>query len=731
MVRGLNPFVARWGQLLSLLALSYFPPCGQLPPEKFSGPRFVCNCGRGRGFPAGPLSPGLLPAAVFVGNSPRVAADRRLPGRLTGATVPRSGTLPAGCRRSSPGWSSTGATCRGPSPRPCRPWCRSSPGWSIDRASCRGPSPAAFPCLSRGRAADRRRAGHRPGKLSRAFPAAVPRVVSIVAGLVIDRATVPTCRRAADRRRAGHRPGKLSRAFPRGRAARGADRRRAGHRPGQPFPRADVPTCRPCRRSSPGWSIDRGNAFPAAVPPVVPIVAGLVIGRASCRGPSRAGPCRPWCRSSPGWSSTGQAVGAFPAAVPPWCRSSPAWSSTGQRFPRAAVPTIVAGLVIDRASCRGLSPRPCRPRCRSSPGWSSTGATVPACRRADVPPVPPIVAGLVNRPGQRLPRGRAARGVDRRRAGHRPGNGSHVPPVVSIVAGRSSTWQAVGAFPRGRAARGADRRRAGHRPGQRSPRADVPPIVAGPVNRPGKLSRAFPRGRAARGADRRRAGHRPGRVSRAFPAAVPPVVPIVAGPVNRPGKLSRAFPRGRAARGVDPRRAGHRPGSVAHVPPVPPIVAGPVNRPGKLSRAFPAAVPPVVSIVAGLVIDRATVPTCCPCRRSSPGRSIDRASCRGLSPAAVSPVVPIVAGLVIDRGNGPRVPPIVAGLVNVGGAYRWGGKGGGRRPSGAGGAGAAGRAGSVASSSSAIRLSKSGCWAVGILTEVAPVSRRNSGSVAR
>ena len=204
-------------------------------PGKFSGPRvFFAIADNGRA----------------VGEFPRGRAR---------------GEFPTACRRSSPGWSSTGQAVEGLPPRPCCPWS----GWSI--------------------------AGQ----------------------LVIDRARYTSrgrpCRRSS--------PGWSS----------------TGQRVEGLPPRP----CRPWCRSSPGWSIDRATVPVRTLPAAVrPIVAGLVIDLATCRGPSPR-PCRPWCRS------TGQA---------------------GQRFPRAAVPPIVAGLVIDRATCRGPTPRPCRPCCRSSPG---------------------------------------------------------------------------------------------------------------------------------------------------------------------------------------------------------------------------------------------------------------------------------------------------------------------------------------------------------------------------
>ena len=213
------------------------------------------------------------------------------------------------CRRSSPAVASVPPTTAGASvgkvvmyvvacrvPHQCRPCWVSSGKLIIDLAAYYGPT---APRAARGgvlsivagqgpgcrgvgwssawwRAVDRRRAGHRPGNVSRAFPAAVPPVVSI------DRATVP-------------------------RAARGG---------------------------------------------VLSIVAGLVIDRATCRGPSPR-PCRPWCRS------------------------------TGQRSPRAArggVLSIVAG---QGPGCRGV-------------GWLSTGprATAPRGQRVTVPPVVPMAADL-------------------------------------------------------------------------------------------------------------------------------------------------------------------------------------------------------------------------------------------------------------------------------------------------------------------------------------------------
>ena len=214
----------------------------------------------------------------------------------------------------------------------------------------------------------------------------VPPVLSIVAGPVIDRGPLPRCPRVArivDRPRASwSSTGQRS-----PRAARAVDRRRAGHRlsngsyvppvppivAGLVIDRATVPTCRPCCRSSPGWSstgqrsphaaraVDRRRAGHRPgngphVSPAVPIVAGLVIDRATCRGPSPR-PCRPWRRSSPAPVIDRETVAALPACRP-CCRSSPAWSSTGDPCHAAHVSpvlSIVAGLVIDRPS-RGEIP---------------------------------------------------------------------------------------------------------------------------------------------------------------------------------------------------------------------------------------------------------------------------------------------------------------------------------------------------------------------------------------
>ena len=137
----------------------------------------------------------------------------------------------------------------------------------------------------------------------------------------------------------------------------------AGHRPGTV---ATLPTCRPCCRSSPALVNRPGKlsrAFPTAAPPVRPIVAGLVIDRASCRGPSPR-PCRPRCRSSAGKLVIDRGAYHGPHVSP--------------------VVPIVAGLVIDRAACRGPRGRVARGVDRRRASWSSTGerAMVPACRRS-------------------------------------------------------------------------------------------------------------------------------------------------------------------------------------------------------------------------------------------------------------------------------------------------------------------------------------------------------------
>ena len=302
------------------------------------------------------------------------------------------------------------------------------------------------------------------------------------------------------------------------------------------------------------------------------------------------------------------------------------WSSS------AAAPPIVAGLVIDRATVPT-----CRLCCRLSPGkLVIDGGPLPCCPRA-------------------------ARAVDRRRAAHRPGNGPHAPPVLSIVAGllidratvptcrpccrsspgklvidratvatcrpccRSSpAWSSTGdpchaahvppvlsivaglVIDRGplpccpRAARAVDRRRASwSSTGQRSPRATRGVDRLRPGQSTGQRVEGLPRGRLARGADRRRAGHRPGNMSGAFPAAVPPVASIVA-------------------------RAGHRPGTVAALPPCRPCCRSSPVRSSTGDHCHAAAAPPVLSIVGGQASHR-------------PGNG-----------PHVSPAVPIVAGLVID-----------------------------------------------------------------------------------
>ena len=194
-----------------------------------------------------------------------------------------------------------------------------------------------------------------------------------------------------------------------GRAARGIPRGRA---------RGEFPTA--CRRSWPGWSSTWQACRGPSPRPCRPWSADrspgkLVIDRDRCHVPA----CRPCRRSSPGWSSTGQRVAGLPRgrAARGADRRRASWSSTWQRVarsgPRAAVPPIVAGLVIDLASVSRAFP-------------------------AAVPPVVPIVAGQAgHRPGA-FPR--AARAADRRRAW-------------------SSTWQRVEGLPRGRAARAVDRRR--------------------------------------------------------------------------------------------------------------------------------------------------------------------------------------------------------------------------------------------------------------------------------
>ena len=181
---------------------------------------------------------------------------------------------------------------------------------------------------------------------------------------------------------------------------------------------------------------------------------------------------------------------------------------------------IVAGQPARRQAghraARGDVPRsPCRRSSRRSPGLARAAVPIDAGK-------PVIVSPVVTC--------RGPRGANRRDGPQ----GSHVPPVVSIVAAVprartcrpsidagqpvapaswSSAWQRVEGFPRGRAA------------------VPVAPIVAD-------------NGRAVEGL---------------LPAAVPAVPSIVAGKGNagqvghRPGNVSRAFPRGRVARGDVPR----------------------------------------------------------------------------------------------------------------------------------------------------------------------------------
>ena len=512
-------------------------------------------------------------------------------------------------------------SCGGASPRPSAPRCRSSPDkLVIDR----GPLPC---CPRAARAVDHRRPGHRPGKLSRAFPAPVLARCRSSPAPVIDRGPLPRCPRAADRRRPGHRPGKLFEGLPlRWRPGVGADRRRRRSSTGDRCHTARVSPMLSMPREAGHRPGDRCHA--ARVPPVLSIVAGLVIGRATV----------PACRRA------ARAVD----------RRRASWSSSGDRCHAARVSpvlSIVAGLVIDRATVPTCRRR--RPCCRSSPGKLADGPRVPPCRlccrssppwssagqRAAAPHVLPrrrsSPAPVIDRgPLPRCPR--AARAVDRRRPGQ-------------------SAAQAVEGLPRGRVAPGVDRRRTSwSSSGDRCHAARVSPvlsIVAGLVIDRATVPTCR---RAARAVDHRRASW--------------PTVPACR----------------RVACAVDRRRPGHRPGSAprlptccraadrrrrrlstgdrcraAHVPPVLSIVAGLVNQPRKLWRGFPAAVLPPVSIVAGQAGHRpgtvAVLPTCRPCCRSSPAWSSTGQAVRGPSPRGAARCRSSPAP-VIDRGPLPRCP---------------------------------------------------------------------------
>ena len=129
-----------------------------------------------------------------------------------------------------------------------------------------------------------------------------------------------------------------------------------------------------------------------AVPAVPPIVGQAVRGRSRGRG------TRGVDRRRASWSSTGDRCHVAHVS-PVLSIVAGAGQSTGQAVrgpsPRPAPPVrpIVAGLVIDRASCSGPSPRPCRPRCRSSAGKLVIDRG--AYHGPHVSPVVPIVAGLV------------------------------------------------------------------------------------------------------------------------------------------------------------------------------------------------------------------------------------------------------------------------------------------------------------------------------------------------
>ena len=174
-------------------------------------------------------------------------------------------------------------------------------------------------------------------------------------------------------------------------------------------------------------------------------VEGLLIDLATCHAPR---PCRPWRRSSPARSGLSRDCSST------WQRATPR-GRVARGVDRRRQGRAVEGLLIDLATCH--APPPCRPWRRSSPARSGCRGT--AHRPGNVPcpaavsPVASIVAGKVglsrdcSSTWQRaVPRGRVARGVDRRRQGpgcrgtaHRPGNvpcPAAVSPVASIVAGK-------------------------------------------------------------------------------------------------------------------------------------------------------------------------------------------------------------------------------------------------------------------------------------------------------
>ena len=229
--------------------------------------------------------------------------------------------------------------CRGPSPRPCRPWCRSSPGkLVIDLATCQGPSHAVPACR---RAADRRRAGIDGQGVEGLSP----------------RPCRPWCRSS---------PGKP-----------GLSRGQGGHRPG------NGPYVPPCRRSSPAWSIDRARCRGPSPRPCRPW----------CRSSRQAG-------HRPGQRAKKQ-IGP-PACRRAADRRRPV-QSTGQRCrgpSPAAVPPVVPIVAGQRRAVEGQSGhrRATRPPCPRAAdrrrAWSIDRARCRGPFPAAVPPVPPIVAGL-------------------------------------------------------------------------------------------------------------------------------------------------------------------------------------------------------------------------------------------------------------------------------------------------------------------------------------------------